>query len=103
MRMRSLYLLLLLTLAVLPAWRAAPATSPATPQVILADILAPVPAQLAPSELDFGSPMNSAQQKAACFPTCTSNATCQSLCCATAVCQFVAACNKKICNCSVCP
>jgi hypothetical protein len=107
MRMRSLCLLLLLALVALPAWSAAPAMSPATapaaPQVTLADILAPAPAQLAPAELDFSSPMNGAQEMAGCFPTCTSNGTCQTLCCATATCRFVAACNKSVCNCSVCP
>jgi hypothetical protein len=98
MRVRSLCLLLLLTLIALPAWSAAPAASPETlPQITLADILAPAPAPLAASAAP------DIFQEFACVP-CSSDAYCQSLCeCSAAVCTFNSFCQKKICNCTVCP
>ncbi|MEA2562333.1 MAG: hypothetical protein QOH06_3837 [Acidobacteriota bacterium] len=98
MRVRFLGILLLLTPVALPAWSAASAASPEpTPQISLTDILAPAPASLATSAFP------DIFQAAACFPSCTSNAQCQSLCCATAVCTFSSSCQKKVCNCTVCP
>ena len=104
MRVRSLCILLLLALAASPAWSAEPAVSPAgpawpepVPQVTLADILAPAPTPLAASSLP------DIFQEFACVP-CSSNAYCQSLCeCSAAVCTFNSFCQKKICNCTVCP
>jgi len=96
MRVRSLCLLLLLTLTALPAWSAEPAASPSAPQVTLADILAPAPAPAA-SGLGIVTAF-------ACFPACTSDAYCQSLCeCSVAFCYFSSSCQKRICNCTVCP
>ena len=92
MRVRTLCILLLLTLSALPAWSAEP-----VPQITLADILAPAPASVA---------MNAAPdifQEFACIP-CSSTAYCQSLCeCSVAVCTFSSFCQKKICNCTACP
>jgi hypothetical protein len=81
----------------LPAWSAEPAASPGpAPQVTLADILAPVPAPAA-SGLGIVTAF-------ACFPPCTSDAYCQSLCeCTVAFCYFSSSCQKRICNCTVCP
>lgn len=94
MKIRSLCLLLLLTLAAVPAW----ASPEPVPQVTLADILSPAPAPIAASELpDFF-------QEFACFPSCTSDAQCQSLCeCSAAFCAYNSYCQKRICNCTVCP
>lgn len=98
MRVRSLCALLLLTLIALPAWSAAPSASP-VPQITLADILAPAPAP--PLET---AALPDVFQAAACIPACTSNAQCQSICeCAAAVCAFSSFCQKRVCNCTVCP
>ena len=98
MRVRSLCILLLLTLAALPAWSAEPTASPEpVPQVTLADILSPAPIPLAASSLP------DIFQEFACVP-CSSNAYCQSLCeCSAAFCTFNSFCQQKICNCTVCP
>jgi hypothetical protein len=95
MRVRTLCILLLLTLSALPAWSAAPAAS-SVPQITLADILAPAPAELAANGDIF--------QEFACIPPCSSTAYCQTLCeCSVAVCTFSSFCQKKVCNCTACP
>lgn len=99
MRVRHLCILLLLTLVALPAWSAASVASPGpVPQITLADILSPAPAPLETSALP------DVFQAAACIPSCTSNAQCQAICeCAAATCYFNSFCQKRICNCTVCP
>ncbi|HET9226290.1 MAG TPA: hypothetical protein VFR31_06465 [Thermoanaerobaculia bacterium] len=92
MRTKALCLLLLLALCSVPSF-AEPA-----PKITLADIYSPTPA---PAETAAAFP--DIVQAFACVP-CSSNAYCQTLCeCTAAVCTFNSFCQKKICNCTVCP
>ena len=107
MRVKSpLCLLILLTLAALPSWSApAGAPSPAVPEVTLADILAPVPAQPTAS-LDLGLFfVPRPQEKIACSPSCLSYSECRTICdnCAFANCKTVFGCSNRVCDCSTCP
>jgi hypothetical protein len=104
-RVKFLCLLVVLALAAPAAWCASAAEpSSSSPGVTLADILAPVPAQDAPT-LDLGLLSgHHPQEKLGCFPKCTTNAQCQDLCaCTVAVCQLFTGCPTKSCNCSPCP
>ena len=107
MRLRTLHLLCFLALTALPAWSAPHATpepSPAAP-VTLADILAPAPSQPETAgDLDAFDPMNGAQERVSCSPTCTSSTTCWSFCgCTLASCKQFFYCPQKICDCTMCP
>lgn len=105
MRVKFLCLLVLPTLAALPAWSADPAASPApTPQVTLADILTPVPAQPG-APLDLG-PISSHRpmERVSCSPACTTITQCRDFCgCTAANCVNTFGCFNKVCDCTPCP
>jgi hypothetical protein len=109
MRVKFLCLLVLLTLAALPAWSAAPAASPSsTPQVTLADILAPVPAQpAAPRDLTLDLGLISSHRpldKISCTPACTTLQQCRDFCgCLAANCKNTFGCSNRVCDCTPCP
>ncbi len=109
MRVKSLCLMVLLTLAALPAWSAAPAASLSSiPQVTLADILAPAPAQpSAPQDPTLDRGLISSHrplEKISCSPSCTTLQQCRDVCgCLAANCKSVFGCSNRVCDCTPCP
>jgi hypothetical protein len=105
MRVKALFLLVLLTLAALPAWSAVLAAPPSsTPPVTLTDILAPASAQPVTAP-DLGVVSSHVPlAKISCTPSCTTISQCRTFCgCLAANCVSVFGCSNRVCDCTPCP